>query len=399
MLDDLSVKTVLEGARQARYLPSGHLVVVTGESDLSVGRFDAEQVAMTGPLRLAERGLREDAGFNVRYTLAADGTLAYVPGSPDAEGRYLLRWTAEEGLVRGIDLPAREIGVGTRGLRVSLDGSTLSVPVRVAGSVAEAWLVDAQRGASTPLRAGGEPVVQAVWSPDGRRLALVQQRGGGFVDLGVAIVPVDESAAPVELALFPARSGSEQSRNGQVFIGNWSPDGERIVVERTPPRLTDSDIWVMFSDPDEAPERVVATEGSDSGPRFSPDGAAISYVSWRTGRAEVYIRPYPGPGRELAVTSGGGVAPVWRPDGRALYFLRRGQDALGLWEIELGEGNPPRPGTERKLADLPTGIEPYLDIDPSTGRVLMAVSPPSRDADEIRVVLDWSGELLRMGEQ
>ena len=65
---------------------------------------------------------------------------------------------------------------------------------------------------------------------------------------------------------------------------------------------------------------VIQTPAEDSHPAFSPDGAWLAYLSGVSGRSEVYVQPYPGPGPRVLISTGGGTAPAWRGDGRELYY-------------------------------------------------------------------------------
>jgi Tol biopolymer transport system component len=66
-------------------------------------------------------------------------------------------------------------------------------------------------------------------------------------------------------------------------------------------------------------------------PRFSPDGRWVAYQSDESGRNEIYVRPFDPPaatgmpagtaGSRWPVSTAGGIMPVWRPDGKELYYL------------------------------------------------------------------------------
>jgi dipeptidyl aminopeptidase/acylaminoacyl peptidase len=55
--------------------------------------------------------------------------------------------------------------------------------------------------------------------------------------------------------------------------------------------------------------------------RFSPDGKYLAYVSTESGRSEVYVVPFPGPGGKSQISTGGGSWPRWRRDGKEIYFI------------------------------------------------------------------------------
>ena len=80
------------------------------------------------------------------------------------------------------------------------------------------------------------------------------------------------------------------------------------------------------------------TEGNDSRPMISPDGKWIAYQSNKDGEFEIYVAPFPGPGREEKVTSGnynGQYSLVWSPDMTALYYSTVVNTNYVLWKIKV----------------------------------------------------------------
>jgi hypothetical protein len=86
---------------------------------------------------------------------------------------------------------------------------------------------------------------------------------------------------------------------------------------------------------DRAPFPVVATEFNESNAQFSPDGKWIAYQSNESGRSEVYLQPFPGPGARMRVSTDGGDQARWRRDGKELFFLTL-DDRLVAVPIQLG---------------------------------------------------------------
>jgi Tol biopolymer transport system component len=96
---------------------------------------------------------------------------------------------------------------------------------------------------------------------------------------------------------------------------DWSPDG-RFVLFRAGGAL-----WAL---PVEGRQPFMVRQPAgfiERDGRFSPDGHWIAYVSNESGRYEVAVQPFPGPGESVQVSTTGGVQPHWRPDGRELFFL------------------------------------------------------------------------------
>ena len=54
---------------------------------------------------------------------------------------------------------------------------------------------------------------------------------------------------------------------------------------------------------------------------FSPDGRFIAYVSDESGRSEIFVRTFPSSTSKWQVSSGGGASPVWRHDGKEIFYL------------------------------------------------------------------------------
>ena len=94
---------------------------------------------------------------------------------------------------------------------------------------------------------------------------------------------------------------------------DWSADG-RVLLYNTRDPKRGADIWALPLVGDRKPFEVVATEFNESQAQFSPDGKFIAYQSNRTGRDEIYLRPFPGPGADVQVSTEGGVAGTMAPE-------------------------------------------------------------------------------------
>jgi len=127
---------------------------------------------------------------------------------------------------------------------------------------------------------------------------------------------------------------------------------------------------------------------------FSPDGRWFAFVTDESGRAEVYVQPYPGPAPKISISNNGGVQPVWAKDGRQLFY--RESDALVSVVVQL---DPFRIGARQKLFDLPGAIygsDPFMaDYDVAADGRFLAVRREGDASEEIHVVLNWSEELHR----
>ena len=101
---------------------------------------------------------------------------------------------------------------------------------------------------------------------------------------------------------------------------DWSADGRYILYTAQSP-TTGNDVWVLPLFGDRTPTPVAQTAASESHGRFSPDGHWIAYTSNEGGQPDVYVQSFPGPGSKSQVSRDGGTHPVWRADGRELFYL------------------------------------------------------------------------------
>ena len=129
------------------------------------------------------------------------------------------------------------------------------------------------------------------------------------------------------------------------------------------------------------------------GPRFSPDARWLAYVSDESGGYEVYVRPYPGPGGKVQVSTGGGQHPLWSRDGKELFY-RTGQKWMSA-AVTLGpEFTAEKPRLLFERAHLMAGAAPY-DVSPDGQRflVLERTEPDIAPVTHLNVVLNWFEEL------
>jgi Tol biopolymer transport system component len=98
------------------------------------------------------------------------------------------------------------------------------------------------------------------------------------------------------------------------------PDGRFIVFRDISPK-GGYDLWALPLQSTGAPFPVVQTEFEEGGPQFSPDGKWIAYQSDESGRSEVYLQRFPGPGARTLISTSGGTQVRWNRDGRELFYI------------------------------------------------------------------------------
>jgi dipeptidyl aminopeptidase/acylaminoacyl peptidase len=106
-----------------------------------------------------------------------------------------------------------------------------------------------------------------------------------------------------------------------------SPDGARVVFVRT---VTDgksgkrnADIWSVPADGSAAPKELIAGEGNENTPRYSPDGRRIVFISSRDGAPQIYVADASGGGVRKLTNLSMGVQPplVFSGDGTHVAFV------------------------------------------------------------------------------
>jgi eukaryotic-like serine/threonine-protein kinase len=118
--------------------------------------------------------------------------------------------------------------------------------------------------------------------------------------------------------------------------GSWHPEGKVLAYIATMP-LSGIDVMTLPVTGDEIggwkpgqPTAFVDSAAREQGPSFSPDGRWLAYSSNESGRDQVYVRPFPGPGARVMVSSVGGVAASWSRARPELVFAAPATDYLYL---------------------------------------------------------------------
>lgn len=188
----------------------------------------------------------------------------------------------------------------------------------------DVWLYDIARGAKTRFTFGSSSESPR-WSPDGRRIAYTSIRNGEF---GIYAKPADGSG--LEEVLVPP--GPEQS-----YPLDWSPDGKLLAYLRWElGPAAQSRLWMLpLKDGKPYVFSLLEQSAVPSG-RFSPDGKWLAYSSTESGRAEVYVTPFPGPGGKWQVSTEGGSFPQWRRDGSELFYMALDNKLMSVQVKENG---------------------------------------------------------------
>jgi hypothetical protein len=167
---------------------------------------------------------------------------------------------------------------------------------------------------------------------------------------------------------------------------SWSPDGRFILYWS---ELNNGDLMVLPLTGDHKPFAFLSTPFNEQMGAFSPDGKWVAYQSNESGRDEIFVRPFPGPGGQWQVSTGGGNSPRWRADGNELYYLTA-DDTLMAVPVVAQRGTF-APGTPQALFQTHAAIsadrQPY-DVA-RDGRFLIATELETTSTEPIHLLLNW----------
>jgi serine/threonine-protein kinase len=382
-LDSLESHILLQDAADARYVPTGHLVFLR-QGTLMAMRFDLVRLEAIGqPSPLVENVMQAFAAANInfhtvagQFSISDTGSLIYVSGGIVPDMQNSLVWVDQ----KGTEQPVTDLKFPFHAPRLSPDGQR--VAYETAGREWQIWVYDLGRGTNSRLTGEGR-AVNPVWAPDGKRLLFSWQQS---VADNLFWQPYDESS-PMECLTtseFHQRAGS------------WSLDGKTVFLMGGHPD-TGFDISLMdVSSGSVTP--FLSSKFDETNPQISPDGRWVAYISNESGRSEIYVRPFPGPGLKLQISNEGGSEPLWARNGKRLFYRRQGQ----LWVVDVQTDGVFATSKPRLLFDKPEYLtsSPYrtYDLSLDSQRFLMAKGEQRKPAPVTEMILiqNWFEELKRL---
>ncbi len=362
-------RDLMQGGNSPRF-SNGHLLF--GRLDtLYTAPWSTSQRDLAGavPVAYPEHPRSENEAASA-YAIADNGTLVYLAGG-------LLRlknrivWIDRAGRTSGLPLTEREY----ESVAISPDGRQAVVQV-LEGTVGQ-WMLDLERQTMTPLLVSGGSRQAPVWTADGKRI-IYRYTKDGFRNLY-------SHAAD--------GSGSEERLTTKAGVVHTpmsvSADGKWLVFSET-----GTSIWVMPLDPaaGRTPRRFLPDDEGGSNGQLSPDDRWMAYSSAVSGREEVYVRPFPGPGARRSVSVAGGELPRWSRDGRELFFTSSNQKAYSVAVGPGGTFSAPRllfEGRFKASSNTNTNYDVMRD-----GRFLFIEQSGAQNSiRQIEVVLNWFSQL------
>jgi dipeptidyl aminopeptidase/acylaminoacyl peptidase len=331
-------------------------------------RFDASRGQLSGdPVTLAQGVGLDQNSLAGSFSVSPSGTIAWRTGG--GGGKRQLIWFNRSGQNAGT-LGAPD-DANLRFPEISPDGKRVAVTRGPAGA-SDIWIEEGTRSSRFTLGQGVSS--NEIWSPDGKRVVFASNRKGARNDLYQK--PADGSGSE-ELLLQSADNKQPDS---------WSPDGRFILYGSS---QNNGDLMVLPLTGDRKPFPFLSTPFDEWHGVFSPDGKWVAYQSNESGRDEIYVRPFPGPGGQWQVSTQGGSMPRWRADGKELYYLAPDFKLMAAAVVVQGASFAPE--TPEALfqthVNLNTARQPY-DVA-RDGRFLIDTELETASTEPIHLLQNW----------
>jgi serine/threonine-protein kinase len=364
-------EVLLPGVSYAIYSPTGHLLY-TREDGLYAVPFSLEGHSITGVEVPVYRDLHVTV-FNVgHFALSDTGILVSLPRS--LRPTELVSVDLATGAVEPLPVPEALYGYP----RYSPDGKQIALIEQRPGATLS-WLVDPQNGRKTRIGQEGNNA-WPFWTPDGNWVTYISDRAGSR---DVYIESADGGGSSEKLFDNHSTEGKrfrpyQWSQDGQILVGI----GDQRVAD---PQKGQADrgegIYLLNrAQPETLVEMVPPRDPMHIwGPALSPDGRWLAYTEDDAGKvnetSQIYVTPFSDGGRRWLVSTEGGRNPLWSPDGRRLYFYWNG----ALWAVDIQTEPNFQASQPLKLMDLASKFDngddytaPNWDISPD-GKTLLAV--------------------------
>jgi len=356
-----------------RYAEPGWLVY-TRDGRVLAQRFDAGRRTLGKPImKLVDQPANTDYLGASRVIVSREGPIAYQTGGRlntelvvlDRQGRRLRTINAPPGRYTWV--------------RVSPDETRLAAVREASPIESDLWVIDLDGGGAQRLSSAGGRVDNPTWSPDGTRLAYTTP-----VDGHLEIVTQSASGGPVQVLRSPAAT--------LKYPTSWYPDG-RSLMTYVLSEKTGWDLWILAADGKGEPQLLAGSPYDEYYGAISPDGRWVSLVSVETGRPQLYVQPFPGPGRRTLVSNTAGGPHQWAGDSRRIRFVTDTGASVAYLSFDDGvRVERIAPFWTGPLSDDMRRIA--ADREPGFVRTYAAVEPASRQTQSpFTIVQNWRSAL------
>ena len=376
-LDSEETTRVTTADAAGAYVAPGWLMFVR-QGTLFAQRFDPASAKLDGePAAIAQSiELVTTTPGAAAFAVSPTGVVAYRATRPSPRQ---LTWFDRSGKTLGSLGPIDNDNLSDPVL--APDGQRAAV-TRTREDNVDIWVLDSSRATRVTFERGEDQFAR--WSPDGTRVGYSSTRAG---TRDLYQKAADGTGAEQLILASPLRKA----------LNDWSPDGRFVLFHQTDSNNGPS-LWLASLGEGTKPSAFLDTSFVEVWGEFSPDGRLVAYQSNESGRFEVSVKAFPGPGGQWPVSTSGGIYPRWAPDGGELYFV----DSIGQimassvvskntvtgTTLDVGAPNalfqPRMVGRGTNLV----GRRQQYDVAPD-GRFLINVDTQEPGTPPITVILNW----------
>lgn len=371
-------RAIIHSNTMASYT-NGHLLFGR-ENTLMAQPFDLNQLQTTGDVLSIAEKLEFIAVYgHLSFSVSQNGVLVYKADEGIEERK--IRWYDRSGKEAGaIEHPFRSQSFDPE-LRISPDGTSIAANWSESGSgTIDIWQYEVARGVWTRFTFGQGNEFTPIWSPDGRSVVYVSVEDFRHWNL---IQQASSGGASEKVLLKSSKL---------IYPDDWSPDG-RFISYSVTNKANSSDIWILpvSGTGESKPFPFLETEFEEELSVFSPDGRWIAYHSNGSGKNEIFVRPFPGPGGKYQVSTAGGSVPRWRRDGKELFFIGPGLKIMAA-DIQLGTTTV-SVGSVRQLVGSVLDNRNF-DVT-ADGKKFLVVSSGKQKSTPLTLVVNWPGKITK----
>jgi eukaryotic-like serine/threonine-protein kinase len=315
----------------------------------------------------------------IQLAVSDSGLAVYLGGESDVT-TTAVQWMDSTGKTT----PLRTAAADWSNPAFSPDGRTLALDI-FDGTQADVWTYDWTRDTLTRLTFDPSDDQRPVWSPDSRRIVFASKRADKMT-LNLYWQAADGTGEVQRLT----------NAMSTALPGSWHPSGKFLAYDELH-GANGQDIMILPMDGDEKsgwkpgkPYTFLATPFLEGSPMFSPDGRWIAYISNESGRNEVYVRPFPGPGGKWQISNGGADDPTWSRVARQLFFASPDLHLMvSPYAVEGDSFRADKPmlWSEGQFQGRPRAPSRDLDLHPDGKRFAVAAGSQRQASKEDHVVL------------
>jgi hypothetical protein len=372
---------VRQGGHYARYVESGHLLYMSNGT-LFAAPFDLKTLSVTGAAVPAVEQVSWDTlGGSAQFAVSRHGTLVFTPGVAQQTDFGALSWLDRTGTVTPL-----KVFPGVWGMpRFAPDGRRLAITRAGDGGNLDIWTYDLERDTLTRITLDSANDMGPVWTPDGRRIVFGSTRGQPnasnlYWQRADGTGEAQRLTTDTEHPQLP--SSWHPTRPLLAFHDGNPPGAQRVMLLE----LEGNEATGWKPKP---PTEFIAGAYRNVMPMFSPDGRWLAYLSNKSGQFELYVRPFPGPGDEVQISSGGANDPRWSAARREILYSTIGQSPFGQIMVApyAVDGNTfkpekPRLWSSRSIVTPPLQMYGhFLDMHPDGQRLAASVAPEVRSSN------------------